>query len=114
MSTDEIQIRVGRTATAIKAVEAAARPVVIPKDKLATLGKMIAAIRDKPQKWETVIGEVDTVRIMMDTIWKDQVDRHGTDDPKRPLTVKQPEAEVAVQFAVTLVQLFRTGAIRVI
>ncbi|MDE0368594.1 MAG: hypothetical protein OXI84_00465 [bacterium] len=96
----------------IKAVEAAARPVVTPKDQLATLGKMIAAMRDKPQKWGTVIGDVDTVRIMMDTIWKAQVDRHGTDDPQKPLTVSQSEAEAAVQFAATLVQLFRTGAIR--
>ena len=38
------------------------------------------------------------------------VDRHGTDDPTRP-PVNQSEAEAAVQIAVTLVHLFRTGAI---
>ena len=66
-----------------------------------------------PQKWGTVIGvdgDVDTVRMMMDTIWKGQVDRHGTPDPNKP-PVKQPAAEAAVQVAVTLVHLFRTGAI---
>ena len=95
---------------AVKAVEAAARPVVSPKDQLATMGRMIGVMKATPQKWGTVIGEVDTVRMMMGTIWKSQVDRHGTDDPNRP-PVKQPEAEAAVQIAVTLVHLFRTRAI---
>ena len=48
----------------------------------------------------------------MATIWKSQFDQHGTDDTTRPLNVSQPEAEAAVQMSVTLVQLFRTGAIR--
>lgn len=96
---------------AVRAVEAAARPVVTPRDNLATLGKMIPALGDKPEKWQTVIGDVDTVRKMMETIWKSQFDRHGTDDTTRPLNVSQPEAEAAVQMSVTLVQLFRTGAI---
>ena len=49
----------------------------------------------------------------MEMIWKSQFDRHGTDDTARPLNVSQPEAEAAVQIGVTLVQLFRTGAIRI-
>ena len=97
---------------AVRAVEAAARTVVTPKDDLATLGKMIPALRDKPEKWGTVIGDVDTVRKMMETILNSQFDRHGTDDTTKPLNVSQPEAEAAVQMGVTLVQLFRTGAIR--
>ena len=72
---------------AVRAVEAAARPVVTPNDDRATLGKMIPALKDKPGKWETVIGDVDTVRKMMATIWKSQSDRHGTDDTTRPLNV---------------------------
>ena len=96
---------------AVRAVEAAARPVITPRDDQATLGKMIPALRDKPEKWGTVIGDVDTVRKMMKTILKSQFDRHGTDDTTKPLNVSQPEAEAAVQMAVTLVQLFRTGAI---
>ena len=47
---------------AVRAVEAAARPVVTPNDGQATLGKMIPALKDKPGKWDTVIGDVDTVR----------------------------------------------------
>ena len=72
---------------------------------------MIGALRDKPEKWATVIGDVDTVRKMMETIWKSQLDRHGTDDTTKPLNVSQPEAEAAVQMGVTLVKLFRTEAI---
>lgn len=97
----------------IKAVEAAARPVVSPKDQLATLGKMIGVMKATPQKWGTVIGapdDVDTVRMMMNTIWKGQVDRHGTSDPNRD-PVTQPAAEAAVQIGLTLVHLFRTGTI---
>lgn len=97
---------------AVRAVEAAVRPVVTPRDGQATLGRMIGALRDKPGKWDTVIGDVDTVRKMMATIWKSQFDRHGTDDTTKALNVSQSEAEAAVQVAVTLVQLFRTGAIR--
>lgn len=98
---------------AIKAVEAVACRTVIPKHPRPTLGLAIAAMRDKPEKWGTVMDvdcDVDAARMMMNTIWKGQVDRHGTDDPTRsPLT--QPKAEATVQIAVTLVHLFRTGAI---
>ncbi|MYC86122.1 MAG: hypothetical protein F4X18_11530 [Acidimicrobiia bacterium] len=97
---------------AVRAVEAVARPVVAPKDPKATLGKIIYDLDVKPEKWETVIGDVDTVRKMMATIWKSQFDRRGTDDPAKPLMVSQPEAEAAVHMGVTLVQLFRTEAIR--
>ena len=99
---------------AIRAVEAAARSIVTPKDDLATLGKMITAIGDAPHKWTTEIGDVETIRKMMQTVWQAQHDRHGTDDETKPVNVSQPEAEAAVQMAVTLVHLFRSGAIRVV
>lgn len=97
---------------AIRAVEAAARSVVTPNDSLATLGKMNNAIRDAPHKWITEIGDVDTVLKMMQTVWKAQHDRHGTDDESAPVNVSAAEAEAAVNLAVALVQMFRTGAIR--
>lgn len=97
---------------AIRAVEAAARPVVSPNDSMATLGKMIAALRDGPNRWTVEIGEVETVRQMMATVWKNQHDRHGTDDEATPVNVSQAEAEAAVQMAVTLVHFFRSGVIR--
>ncbi|WP_420612093.1 hypothetical protein [Candidatus Spongiisocius sp.] len=96
---------------AVRAVEAAARPVVTPMDKAATLGKMVSALRDKPGKWETLIGDVETVRKMMEAIWTSQFDRHGTDDTTKPRNVSTAEAEAAVQFAVTIVQIFRNEAI---
>ncbi len=96
----------------VRAVEAAAHLLVTPDDPLPTLGKMISALGDKPEKWTTVIGDVETVLKMMRAIWQAQNDRHGSADETKPLSVSQPEAEAAVQFAVTLVQIFRTAAIR--
>ena len=97
---------------AIRAVEAAAHLIVTPTDEKPTLGKMISAMRSKPEKWMTVIGEVKTVRKMMQTIWFSQTGRHGRGDEPKPLEVSQLQAEAAVQLAVTLVQMFRTEAIR--
>ncbi|MGD9998019.1 MAG: hypothetical protein AB7L17_16945 [Ilumatobacteraceae bacterium] len=97
---------------AIRAVEAAARPVLTPADQLATLGKMIAAIRDAPTKWTVEIGDIGAVKAMMETVWKNQHDRHGTDDETTPVNVSQSEAEAALFIAVTLVQWFRSGFVR--
>ena len=63
-------------------------------------------------KWFTVIGDVETVWKMMETIWKSHDGRHGTDDTTRPRAVSQPVSRAAVQVGITPVQLFRTGAIQ--
>ena len=97
---------------AVRAIEASARPTVTPRDALATLGKMIAAMNDAPAKWVAVIGDIDTVRLMMTAVWRAQHDRHGTDDESKPANVSAGEAEAAVQYAVAQIHLFRTGAIR--
>ncbi len=97
---------------AVKAIEVAAKPVVTPDDPVATLGKMIGAIRLKPEKWETnsaFDGSVQTVLAMMDMVWKGQL-RHGDEDA--PLEVSQEAAEMTVQMAVLLVSWFRSGRIR--
>jgi hypothetical protein len=91
---------------AVRAVEAAAKPVVTPKDQLASLGKMIAAMRDKPEKWETTLGTVDDVRRLMESVWIGQLDRHGTDDESVPLNVSPQQADAAVHTCLTLVRLF--------
>lgn len=97
-------------AAAVKAVESAAQPVVTPEDSKATLGKMIAALGDKPAKWGTVLpGGAGLVRQMAEGLWKGQTDRHGGSDPT-PVT--QDGAEAAVHLAVLLVQWFSAGAIR--
>lgn len=104
---------------AVRAVEAAGRPVVSPKDGVATLGKMITALRAKPGKWQVVLagagttaGSVEVVASMCALIHKAQLDRHGTDDEDVPLDVSLEEAQAAVHLAATLVQLFSSRAIR--
>lgn len=61
----------------------------------------------------TTIGDVDTVLQMMRTVWTAQHDRHGTDDESVPANVTQAEAESALNLAISLVQMCRTGAFRV-
>jgi hypothetical protein len=99
---------------AIRGVEAAAKPVVTPDDPTATLGKIIRAVRDKPEKWVVVLDKSSPAQIadMTDLIWKGQLDRHGTDDPDAPLNVTQEEADAAVHIAISLSRLFASGAIR--
>lgn len=59
---------------AVRAVEAAAAPVVLPKDPSATLGKVIRALRAKPEKWEVILerGTVEQVAGMTEALWKGQ------------------------------------------
>jgi hypothetical protein len=97
---------------AVRAIEAAAKPVVTPNDSIATLGKMITAMRDKPSKWTTELGSVTVVADMMGELWTSQLDRHGTDDESVPLSVSAAQAEAALHLAVTLVQWFQGGAVR--
>lgn len=101
---------------AVRAAEAAAKPVVTPDDPTATLGKMIVAMRDAPQKWTFTISAegisgVDVVRELMEVMWKGQHDRHGRHDPEGPIEVSVEEAEAAVHAAATLVHWFRSGAV---
>ncbi|MCU1437884.1 MAG: hypothetical protein JWP66_971, partial [Naasia sp.] len=82
---------------AIKAIEAAAAPIVSPKNAKATLGTMIADVRQKPGKWLLEVAVPDgmtTVADMMDLIWKGQTSRHGGLAPTREET--PDEAQTAV------------------
>ncbi|MEA3078520.1 MAG: hypothetical protein QOF60_3428 [Actinomycetota bacterium] len=97
---------------AVRAVEAAAKPVVSPNDRVATLGKMIQAMRDKPEKWEFDLGKVEALTELMAQLWTAQLDRHGTDDETHPLSVSAAEAEAAVHVAASVVHLFRNGHVR--
>ena len=97
---------------AVKAVEAAAQPVVSPTDAKATLGKMISALRDKPEKWNFALAgsTAEQVADMCGVLWKGQ-HRHGTSEPGAPLVQTQEEADAAFHLALTLVRLFTSGAI---
>lgn len=97
---------------AVRAIEAAAKPVILPTNDRATLGTMISALRDKPEKWKTTLGTVDDVRRMMEIVWTNQLDRHGTDDETVPLTVTLDDADAAVHISLTLARLFVGGHVR--
>lgn len=96
---------------AVRAVEAVAKPVVLPDNDRATLGQMIAALRDKPEKWTAGLGAVDDLRAQMEAVWKGQLDRHGTDDESVPLNASQAEADAAFSICLNLVRLFAGGHI---
>jgi hypothetical protein len=104
-------------AEAVKAVEAAVIPVVIPNDKIPTLGKAIGQLRDQPGQFHVAVGpsmpasRVSLVAQMLDLIWVGQHDRHGHADPLEPMAVSQREAEAALYLAVTLVQWFKSGVV---
>jgi hypothetical protein len=91
---------------AVRAVEAVAKPVLLPTNDRATLGMMIAAMREKPEKWSTALGSTDDIRGQMEAVWKGQLDRHGTDDEDVPLTVSQEEADAAFSTCLNLVRQF--------
>lgn len=97
---------VGAYSEAIKAVEAAARPVVTPDDPSATLGKMLKALEVKPEKWAVVLTAetVEEVAGRIRAIWRTPHERHGTDQPGAPLTVEQTRAAFAL--ALGLVDYF--------
>lgn len=94
---------------AVRAVEAVAKPIVLPDSDKATLGQMIPAMRDKPEKWTTAIGSVDDVRAQMEAAWTSQLDRHGTDDETVPLSVSPEQADAAFSTCLNLVRLFVGG-----
>lgn len=101
---------------AVKAVEAAVKPVISPNDEQATLGRMIGQMRAEVARYATVFDHErfsasEGVLAMMEVLWKSQHDRHGTDNEDTPIHVDQPAAEAAVHLAVTLVEWFRSEAV---
>lgn len=102
---------------AVRAVEAAAKPIIAPTATRATLGTMLADLRNKPSKWSVALDQggqapgIDVLIAMCSALWKSQFDRHGTDDESIPLDVSSAEAEGGVHLAVTLVHWFRSGVV---
>lgn len=101
---------------AVRAVEAAAIPVVLPTDRSATLGKVIGSLRQGVHKWQLSLthqtdaqGPVETLVKNLELLWQGQYDRHVTESA--PLRVSQEEAETALHLAVTLVQWFTSGSV---
>jgi hypothetical protein len=105
-------------AEAVKAVEAVACPVVLPTNKLATLGTVLGELRgNQATMWELTLPTVDgmpgavaPVVGMMKALWEGQRSRHaGTATSRRQ---EQAEAEAAVHLAAVLVQWLTSGALR--
>lgn len=105
---------------AVKAVEAAAIPVVSPKNDRATLGSVIRDMRAAPSKWSLVVesgvasprnnvtelNSIDVVIVMADLLWRNQTDRHGVPEGRTALVIEQAQAELAVHLATTFVFAF--------
>lgn len=97
---------------AIRAVEAAAGPVVIPNDLRPSLGKIVSALKDNG-KWTIGLprrddGRPDQRQIligMLEVLAFAETQRHSGDDPSGR------EAMTHVQLASTLVSWFSIGAI---
>lgn len=100
---------------AVRAVEAAAIPVLLPKGTRETLGKVHAHLRQAGDKWSLAIkgannGDVAPLKAMIELLWKGHIARHAGSPNYR--TQHQDEAEMAVHLATTLVQWFISGAVR--
>ncbi|MFC7924568.1 hypothetical protein [Streptomyces cinereoruber] len=97
----------------IKAVECAAKAVIEPNNAKATLGSMLAVIRNSRQKFVTAIpspGDPSaSVEAMMRALWEGQTSRHGSDTPTVPETSEA--ARAGVHLAAVLVQWFSSGAV---
>lgn len=98
-------------AEAIRAVEAAAAPTIMPKDALATLGRICGELRAKPSLWSFALppGDIGIVTTMAASLWEGQTNRHGGNHPTIP--IQREAAECAVHMAATLVQWFVAGSI---
>jgi hypothetical protein len=96
-------------------VEEVVCPLVLLKDDAATLGKVVAHLKQGGHKWRFVLvardgsDDVAPLVAMMDRLWTGQVSRHGGGKSSRDQTPE--EARAAVHLSATLVQLLSTDAL---
>lgn len=95
----------------IKAVEAAAAPIVTPNDLKATLGKIIGEMKNTSSQWKVGIAHTTAALPiqMMESLWNGQTDRHGGVGPT--IAVTSEAAEASLHLAATLVHWFSKGAV---
>lgn len=98
---------------AVRAVETVARPLVLPQEPGATLGKVNAHLRQAGHQWELVLldktgdGSVGPLLGMLERLWEGQVSRRGGGPRSRDQTLD--EARAAITLAVTCVQWLTAG-----
>jgi hypothetical protein len=98
---------------AVKAVEACAIPVVIPKDSVATLGRVVSQMRRDgdwayPSDREDDRATPANVALgMLQALWTGHNDRHAGQPDYSPTS--PDSAEAAVLIALPLVQWFTSG-----
>lgn len=102
--------------TAVRAVETVACPLVLPNNQSATLGQVIAHLRDAPGQWELGLvdknghGSIEPLVAMLERLWQAQVSRHGGGASSRDQT--QDEAEAAIHLAMVCVHWLSTDVLR--
>ena len=88
----------------VKAVESILAPIVIPDNTEPTLGKIIAALNDKPTKWDTRFRGAETVQALkglLKELWK--TDSRHAEMPENSIA----QAKDAVTIAVAVLALVR-------
>ncbi|MSQ41934.1 MAG: hypothetical protein EXR65_02730 [Dehalococcoidia bacterium] len=105
---------------AVQAVEAALKPITIPNDSGATLGKMIMQVRRNasahtvrltptPPQGQQPVDGVEAFGTWLALLWQSH-QRHGTDDPSKPTQHSDEEARAAVVLAAFLIHAIQSGA----
>ena len=92
---------------AVKAIEAAAHPVVSPNHSTATLGSMLGEMRANTARWLFALGDIDLVIDMATRVWTTHF-RHGTQQ-RDDHTLE--EADAALHLAIPLVRFFVGGLV---
>lgn len=102
---------------AIKAVEAVANPVFLPKSPEPTLGAVRSSLDQGRHKYEMVIADragapagIDAAVELLNLLWHGQRDRHAGGPTSLPVT--QEAAETAVHAAALLVHWIASDGIR--
>ncbi|MFJ5851160.1 hypothetical protein [Streptomyces sp. NPDC092903] len=101
----------------VKAVEAVANPLFLPKSPEPTLGSVRSTLDQGRNKYEMVVQDrtgapasINAAVELLNLLWHGQRDRHAGGPTSQPVT--QEAAETAVHAAALLVHWISTGAIR--
>ncbi len=103
----------------IKAVEAVINPLVIPNQKVPTLGMAMGDLRAqaKNDEWSLEIGDavkqkenVERFIGMMELLWKNHESRHAGGPSAR--VQEQHEAEAVLHLAILIVQWVNTNVLK--